>query len=171
MRVTVLIRRRGRGYIASVTGVDGGPQGARAGLTPDAAAATAAELMHTYAVRQRDGGDLMAPPEVLALVPIGLRSVRAITDPHVMRHGVRVPDDLEFADLHLARHTDGSIMFEWGPIERICEASDLDVALFRHAPEDNVGGLIAAWYVEHRHAGGEPDPVAEDLIAEIRAEH
>jgi hypothetical protein len=36
--------------------------------------------------------------------------------------------------------------------------------------EDNVSGLIIGWYQAHRQQGGEPDPVAEDLIAEVLAE-
>jgi len=40
--------------------------------------------------------------------------------------------------------------------------------MFRDAPEDNVSGLIVSWYQVHRQHGGEPDPVAEDLIAEVR---
>lgn len=83
---------------------------------------------------------------------------------------VAIPDDLEFGDLHLARDPDGGVSFDWTPIERICAASGLDVAVLREGPEDNVSGLIAQWYIAHRAAGGEPDPVQEDLIAEVSAE-
>lgn len=83
---------------------------------------------------------------------------------------VRIPDDLEFSALNLARDPDGMVSFDWSPIERICEANGIDVSMFRDAPEDNVGGLITAWYAEHRARGGEPDPVQEDLIAEARIE-
>jgi hypothetical protein len=34
----------------------------------------------------------------------------------------------------------------------------------------NISGLIVGWYQEHRQHAGEPDPVAEDLIAEVLAE-
>jgi hypothetical protein len=42
--------------------------------------------------------------------------------------------------------------------------------MFRNAPEDNVAGLIVGWYQAHRQHGGDSDPVAEDLIAEVEAE-
>lgn len=51
------------------------------------------------------------------------------------------------------------------------KAEGLDIAIFREQHEDNVAGLIAAWYNEHRRHGGAPDEAAEILIAEIRSEH
>ena len=76
MRSTVIIRKRGEGYISDVSGkFGGGHSGARAGLTPYDAAATAARYMIEYAQSNPEGGDLMAPPEVLDLVPNHLRSV------------------------------------------------------------------------------------------------
>lgn len=76
MRASVVISRRGEGYISSVTGkFGGGHSGCRAGLTPYDAAAHAAQMMQRYAVTNSEGGDLMAPPEVLALVPESLRVV------------------------------------------------------------------------------------------------
>lgn len=83
---------------------------------------------------------------------------------------VVIPDDLTFSDLKLARDPDGAVSFEWAVIERICEASGLPVEVLRDGPEDNVGGLITTWYRAHRQHGGEPDPVAEDLIAEVLIE-
>ena len=83
---------------------------------------------------------------------------------------VAIPEDLDFFDLHLSRNPDGSVSFDWAVIERICEASGLPVEMFRDAPEDNVSGLIVAWYQAHRKRCGESDPVAEDLISEVQAE-
>jgi hypothetical protein len=74
----VIITQRGAGYISTVSGkFGGGHQGARCGLTPFEAAAEAAEYMIAYAQSNPEGGDLMAPPEVLELVPAHLRSVPA----------------------------------------------------------------------------------------------
>lgn len=81
-----------------------------------------------------------------------------------------IPDDVSFADLKLQRHTDGAVSFEWGPITRICEASDIDPALFRAGPPDNVSALIVHWYIHHLEQGGERDPIQDDLIAETLAE-
>lgn len=83
---------------------------------------------------------------------------------------VAIPDDVEFADLKLARDADGAVSFDWTPIEHICAASGMPIELLRDGPEDNVGGLIMAWYRAHRDSGGPLDSVAEDLIAEAAAE-
>jgi len=82
-----------------------------------------------------------------------------------------IPDGIHFADLKLARNQDtGAVSFDWAPIGRICEASNLPIDVLRNGPEDNVAGLIVSWYMAHRQAGGEADPVADDLIAEVLAE-
>ena len=78
MRTTVIITHRGEGYISSVSGkFGGGHSGARCGLTPYEAAAKAAKYMIDYAVNNPEGGDLMAPLEVLELVPEHLRIIAA----------------------------------------------------------------------------------------------
>ncbi|WP_443191417.1 hypothetical protein [Pseudomonas indica] len=83
---------------------------------------------------------------------------------------VAIPAGVTFADLRLQRDADGGVSFDWGVIERICRESSLPVELLRDAPEDNVAGLIIAWYRAHLQQGGQPDPVAEDLIGEVIAE-
>lgn len=76
MRTTVIISKRGEGYVSTVAGkYGGGHQGARCGLTPHEAAASAAKYMLEYACENVEGGDLMAPPEVLELVPTHLRKL------------------------------------------------------------------------------------------------
>ena len=78
MRATVIITKRGAGYIATASGkFGGGYQGARCGLTADEASRFAAREMIRYAQSNAEGGDLMAPPDVLELVPEHLRSVPA----------------------------------------------------------------------------------------------
>lgn len=78
MRTTVIITKRGPGYISTVSGrFGGGHQGARCGIEPHEAAASAARYMIEYAQSNPEGGDLMAPPEVLELVPEHLRSINA----------------------------------------------------------------------------------------------
>lgn len=84
---------------------------------------------------------------------------------------IRIPDGLEFSALKLSRDpVTRDIEFSWEPIEAICEASGIDIAVFRDQHEDNVGGLIVAWYAHHRANGGAPDPVQEQLLAEVQAE-
>ena len=78
MKSTIIIKIRGEGYVATASGkFGGGFQGARIGLTPHEAATRAAELMLKYAVCNSEGGELMAPPEVMELVPQHLRSIGA----------------------------------------------------------------------------------------------
>ena len=78
MRSIIIISKRSDGYIATASGkFGGGYKGCRAGLTPYDAAAFAAREMVRYAQSNSEGGDLMAPPEVLELVPEHLRSIAA----------------------------------------------------------------------------------------------
>lgn len=78
MRSTVIINKKGQGYYSTVSGkFGGGHQNARAGLTPFDAAATAARYMIQYAQSNDEGGDLMAPPEIMELVPNHLKIVDA----------------------------------------------------------------------------------------------
>lgn len=86
------------------------------------------------------------------------------------KHTMNVPSDLQFSDLKLVREQDGSVSFDWSAIDRICAASGLEADRFRNSAEDNVAGLIVAWYQAHRREGGEPDAVAEDLLSEVRLE-
>lgn len=81
-----------------------------------------------------------------------------------------IPDDVPFSALKLARDADGAVSFDWSPIERICDASGIDVALLRDQHEDNVAGVLAAWYRQHLAAGGARDAAMDDLIAEADAE-
>lgn len=75
MRTTVIITKRGAGYISTVSGRHGGGhQGARCGLTPYDAAASAARLMVEYGSNP-EGATLMAPGEVLSLVPKHLHEI------------------------------------------------------------------------------------------------
>lgn len=62
--------------MSTVSGKTGGVHKlVRCGLNPDAAAFAAARLMIEYAVPNDEGGDLMAPAEVLEMVPVHLRMV------------------------------------------------------------------------------------------------
>lgn len=80
---------------------------------------------------------------------------------------ITIPDDIDFADLNLACDpATGDISFDWAPLERICEASGLDLALLDDESEDHVSELIVEWYAVHLARGGDPDPVQEALIAE-----
>lgn len=81
-----------------------------------------------------------------------------------------IPEGLQFSELGLARDASGDASFDWAPIERICQASGIDVVLFRDSSEDNLASLLTAWYRAHLASGGERDAVYEDLIGEVRLE-
>lgn len=82
---------------------------------------------------------------------------------------VCIPPDLRFADLRLAFEQDGDLSFDADVIRRICGASGIDHERFA-ADEDALCALVAAWYRAHRARGGDPDPVAESISAEVMAE-
>jgi hypothetical protein len=76
MRSTVVIYKRYPGYAADYSGRNGdSAHGIKAGLNSHDAATTAARLMLQYAVPNPEGGDLVAPQEVLDLVPEHLKSI------------------------------------------------------------------------------------------------
>lgn len=84
---------------------------------------------------------------------------------------IQIPADLDFADLKLSRDpVTLDIEFNWAPIEAICKLSGVDPAIFCDGPEDNLSSLVHAWYLVHLERGGEPDPVQEQLRAEVEAE-
>ena len=87
-----------------------------------------------------------------------------------MHQTILIPADLAFADLRLARNPDGAVSFDSAIVERVALASGLPADYFMVRPEDAVAELIVNWYAKHRAAGGEADPVADDLIAETRVE-
>lgn len=96
------------------------------------------------------------------------RAVEAYMQQQLTR--LEIPDDIEFSALRLARDADGAVSFDRSVIERICRANNLPVELLSEGAEDNVAGLLIGWYSTHRADGGAPDPVAEDLLAEVQAE-
>ncbi len=83
---------------------------------------------------------------------------------------VRIPPDLPFSALQLARDSTGDVSFSTDAIGAIERASGLPDGHFMGQSEDALGGLIVQWYAAHLAAGGERDPVADDLIGEVAAE-
>lgn len=82
---------------------------------------------------------------------------------------IEIPVDISFEDLQLSRDpVTGVVAFDLEPIERVCEANAIDVDAF--LTDDNIGALLSAWYQAHRASGGAPDPVQEQLLAEVQAE-
>lgn len=83
---------------------------------------------------------------------------------------INIPEGLSFAALSLARDSDGGVSFDPAVIAEVERASGLPAGFFEGQPEGALARLIVTWYGAHLAAGGERDPVAEDLITEARAE-
>lgn len=83
---------------------------------------------------------------------------------------INIPGNLPFSALRLGRDPDGSVSFDTATIEAIEQASDLEPGFFMARPEEALAELIVGWYSQHRAQGGDPDPTAEDLLAEMCAE-
>ena len=85
---------------------------------------------------------------------------------------ISIPLGMTFADLRLGRDSKtGDVSFDTSVIERIEQESGLPAGFFMGQHEDALASLITTWYSAHRAAGGDADPVAEDLLAEVRAEN
>lgn len=84
---------------------------------------------------------------------------------------IAIPEDLTFAQLGLERTPSGDVAFNESAISAICVASGIEPALFFAESEDNVAGLIVAWYSAARARGEPDDLVAESLILEAQMEH
>ena len=84
---------------------------------------------------------------------------------------ISIPLGMAFADLRLARDPKtGDVSFDVAVVERIEAESGLPAGFFMCQHEDAMAALITTWYSAHRSSGGDADPVAEDLLAEVRAE-
>lgn len=80
-----------------------------------------------------------------------------------------VPEGVDFANLKLARDSDGHVSFDWHPIEAICTANNIDITYFRNSA-DAVAEFVNAWYERHIEHGGAPDKVQEQLREEVLLE-
>lgn len=84
---------------------------------------------------------------------------------------ISIPHGMAFSDLRLARDAQtGDVSFDTAIIERIEADSGLPAGFFMDQDEDALASMLTGWYAAHRAAGGASDPVAEDLLAEVRAE-
>jgi hypothetical protein len=59
--------------------------------------------------------------------------------------------------------------FELSVVTEICEQSGIEPEAVLGV-EDSISTFLIEWYLMHRDAGREIDPVAEELIEEVRLE-
>ena len=77
MRTTVIIAKRATSFISTVSGRHGeGHSEQYAGASIKEAAAIAEKLMNDYALNNPEGGELIAPEKIKALVPEKLKVVK-----------------------------------------------------------------------------------------------
>lgn len=70
MKATLIIEKRGEGYIYDLFSVRATKRGVRCGLTPLEAATEASRILANL---QFEGAAVVAPPEVLEIIPAHLR--------------------------------------------------------------------------------------------------
>ena len=96
---------------------------------------------------------------------------RVEAQPMENKTNISIPQGMAFSALRLARDgATGDVSFDTAVIEHIERESGLPAGFFMEQPEDALAALITTWYCQHLAAGGERDAVADDLIAEVRAE-
>jgi hypothetical protein len=78
METTIIIAKREGVYVSTVSSQSGEEYSNRPiGRNPEEAAAAATQLMIDHAINNPDGGELIALPEIYALVPKHLHKVKA----------------------------------------------------------------------------------------------
>ena len=81
---------------------------------------------------------------------------------------VVIPADVAFSDLNLQHDpSSGGVVFEYRPIERICEASGIEFDQLSEDETEGLGDFLMSWYMEHLAHGGQPDWVADSIIEEM----
>lgn len=80
-----------------------------------------------------------------------------------------IPERVAFTDLRLGFDKGGHLSFDAAVVQAICDASGIDFDAFSR-DEDALCAMISVWYRAHRARGGDPDPVAESISAEVMAE-
>jgi hypothetical protein len=82
---------------------------------------------------------------------------------------ISLPSGLQFTDLALEREPRSKrLLYQPAPMARLLDANNVELSGFLD-DEDLVCWLIAEFYLMHRTAGGEPDPVAEQMLREFAA--
>ena len=82
-----------------------------------------------------------------------------------------LPDGVQFADLKLEREpVTKRLLYRAGPLHALAVANGIDQQTLFADDDDWAALLVAEWYRAHRQAGGDPDPVAEQVLAEVAAQ-
>ena len=87
-----------------------------------------------------------------------------------MKLTLNIPPEISFNDLELKQESDGTLSFSLEPINQLCKANGIDIAIIINENEDNVAGLLVAWYEIHRVNHGLLNDTAERMIQEVLLE-
>ena len=80
-----------------------------------------------------------------------------------------IPEGLRFSELGFERAPfTRNLLYQPDALAAIFAANSIELSAAVEN-EDVVCWLIAQWYLAHRTAGGERDPVAEEILAEVSA--
>jgi len=94
-------------------------------------------------------------------------------DTVVVFDGFEIPEEVEFSQLRVRWNINrDDIDFDRAPLKRLVEHNRLEPALLwddNPASRTLVRLIISAWYVAQRRAGGERDPIFEQIFAEVEA--
>ena len=85
---------------------------------------------------------------------------------------LKIPFGLTFAELELAREAGTKrLLYKSAPLAELLRFNDFAQPAGQSMldAEDLTAWVIAHWYLKHREEGGVPDPVAEEVLAEIAA--
>ena len=101
---------------------------------------------------------------MLPAIRQGVRYQDGVEDVEIL-----IPSDVRFADLDLFYKEGVGLVFDWTPIQKICDASGIDIAFFKPPKLDNVIDLLVNWYGQALRNGEPRDPVADLIWAEAFA--
>lgn len=76
---------------------------------------------------------------------------------------LKLPQGYSFADLKLRRCDDDAIDLDMNLVRLVCRINDLDFDKVRQNPGPVVSAILSVWYKNHLAAGGDPDPLMEQL--------
>ncbi len=112
-------------------------------------------FIHCFEMQNLRADDSWVPPQ---------------TENIALAQGVVIPAHLDYSDLQLRRQIDGSVQFNWAPIEIICEASNIDARVLKKDAGHAIATLLIRWYAVHRLRGGALDQVQEELMSDALTE-
>lgn len=83
----------------------------------------------------------------------------------------KLPEGYSFADLKIRRCESDAIDLDMDLVKLVCNINGLDFAKVLQDPGPVVTSILTVWYKSHLAAGGQPDPVMEELKSQGARSH